>query len=204
MTILGAHVCSPTRALIWGDSEIYRDGVPSGTMRKLVVSPHTALAGVGTGRVSMTQLAERVLLEASSLDALLSELPAVLRPARRKLTTHRIESFRDTTTICTYVVVGVRSGRCSIFVFDEPNYSPERVNSIARPHAPELLATHPTEPEDIAGLAQEQVAALRCQLPLATGGTLTVAALSPHGVTARLLFDLARGVGVRLAPEAAA
>lgn len=153
MTILGAHVCSPTRALVWADNEIYRDGVPSGSMRKLTSA--RAQHSLGSGRVRIIEAADRTLIEKSSLDALLSELPHALRQARRKFLTHHVESFRDTTTACTYVVVGARLGRCSIFVLDEPDYEPVPVNSITLPHSPELLAMHPTEPEDIAGLAQE-------------------------------------------------
>lgn len=191
MTILGLHA-SHDHALLWADSQLYFHGEPSGHACKVALNGSAVIVGASAGNRGMALAAEEALLAATSLDECLITLPRVL-------TAVAVRRARD----CIYVACGRRRRSLAGFLFEGPSYQPRPIRSFTMPRAAEVASCNPQDPADAIDVAQGQLVALRREFPEATG-TLTVVALSPGGVRARLSFDLTRGIGARLPLEAAA
>jgi hypothetical protein len=193
VTILGAHLCAPDRALIWADTQIFRDGEPAGHVCKMAINPLAIIAGVGAGRTVIARAADRAVTAATSFDELIEILPGVLRLACSEYSTE----YAQAQPRCTYLTVGFshRFGRLAGFVFEEADYEPSLVSSFALPNVGGLASLHPAAPEDITGLAQQQIGELQRGLPGATGGALVIAVVTPHEITTRASFDLRTGSG---------
>ena len=183
MTIMGMH-CRADRAMAWVDSETFQNGCPAGFIEKLAVNHRARIIGIGAGRAMIAAAADDAALKAGSLDALIVDLPSVLRRAVVDVSTHSQSAPR-----CTYSLVGWsrRFGRLVCHRFDEPAYAAELVSTITLPHLDEVLAMGPEQPEDIIGVAQQQLAELRRRLPEATGGTLSIALMTRDQITVRKL-----------------
>ena len=192
MTICGFHVISPQRAIVWADTEIYKDGEAVGHVCKLAIGPLTGFAGTGTGSLGMIEAAGAVVSNAPSMRSALTALYATLAAQREDAGA----SARSLPDWWAYALVGFdpRFGRIVGQVLEsQADFAPRPTVAWCVPEIAEPPARVVDDHSALA-FATTQLIALRERMPGATGGgTLVLAELDGARITVRPAFDLATG-----------
>jgi hypothetical protein len=170
MTIIGVSAApSGNRAFLWADSEVYVKGRPVGHRKKVLTNSRAGVAAALTGTMYGLNVLGEFVLDCSSFDDLLSDLPAHLWEARCE--------FDDYTSGWSVVAAGrCRSGwiAAAILSVRENDVKAERVQSFTYPFVPMIRLDTVAS---ICTVAEYQMSELRKSWPLAGAGRLTVAAL---------------------------
>jgi hypothetical protein len=193
MTCIGFEVVSPGRALAWCDSEVFAEDVPTGDRVKLAVNSLAACVIVGTGRWGPFRDVADKLLSYQTFDEAIAALPQVMRRACQDFAALEIAA-RAPLRSQLFAAVGFsrRYGRIFGGTFNladdfEPIF-PQ--NSFMSPDIDSglVLDEHST-----ISAAHNQLAELQASLPMATGGALTLAEITPASVRCGPIFDFRAG-----------
>lgn len=191
MTILGYQIASDRRATVWTDSETYGpDHTPTGHVAKMAVNPLAVAALVGTGYIWVLQRAREHFVRCRTLNEALLELPEILRGAVQTMEPDRLRPAPLHNTVC---VVGFchRSRRMAgAILAEQSRFEPAPAREVVMPrvNAPSCEDVH-----SVISTAQDQVAALKCQV----SGALLVGRLEPTSVSVSQIFDFGRGLQLR-------
>jgi hypothetical protein len=195
LTCVGFSIISPDRALLWADAETYAQKAVSGTRSKITINVLAGLIATGTGRVStLIEGAEEISHRLSFEDAL-QRLPVALRQATRNPAALALAA-RSPMPFQVYAVVGFHHGyrRLVGATFDSRvDFEADLTLQFSAPFAPDLVE----DAESAIAAATAQMVEIKRDTPAATGGTLCIAELGPQGISARPVFDLARGIKLR-------
>jgi hypothetical protein len=194
MTILGMHLSPGGRsALIWCDSEFYRDEVAAGHTQKMAINVLLGVVIVGAGNGLTNKIAAECLQKAFNLDDFLSDLTEELRYYRKS---HPARSNTD----ATLAIAGWSHsfGRITGFVLcPSKDFTPIPASTFTYPVITDFASLHPENVGDVVGTAHAQMREVRKIIPSAGAGMLTVAEIWPDSITVRPLYDLGRGEFLR-------
>ena len=190
MTAIGM-VVNRESAMLWADTQVFRGDVAAEHVNKLVVNPTARLAAAGTGWCALAHAADRETITAMSLDALLVRLPSVLRHAAARIA-DEVDDASDFVSNC-YIIVGWsdRFRHLLGYTFRAGNgFKPERALTFASPAAPDLASMGAEIPDDLQGVAVEQIADLARTWKAEITGKVVIATVARSGVTARILLEM--------------
>ncbi len=190
MTAIGM-ILDGRRAVVWADTQAFRDDIPSFLTCKLMVNPTGRLVGCGTGWSNLLARADHAVTAAMGIDDLVRELP----PFLRLQAAHAAERRADPATFGenAYVVAGwsEQYRRLIGFTFLAGDYfTPVMVRTFASPAVGGIEAMDGSD-EELRGAVVEQIAALERGYHCRIGGRVLAATIGPHEVAARCLVDLA-------------
>jgi hypothetical protein len=154
MTIIGAHVSAGgTRALVWCDSEFYRDDVAAGHTQKMIVNPLIGAVAVGAGTIYTNLIAFEVLQNAVNFDEAVNAIRDDLRSAYLRPGYSRENG-------CTVLLVGWshRLRRIAGFAFSgSSEFAPRPITSLTSPAIADFEYLHPESAEDVVATAHAQM-----------------------------------------------
>jgi hypothetical protein len=194
LTCCGYNVIAPELGIVWADTELYAEGVPSRHRSKLSANAVGAIVGGGTGLVGFLREAEELVADALSFDQVVVDLPNRLARAARDLVEHRIAAA---STHQVYFACGWshQMGRILGAVFHAArNFAPVIALSFS---APAVEVGDVDGAEAVVAACQQQMLLVQQRNPRAGDGVICMARLTPSSITARPIFDLAAGRMVR-------
>jgi hypothetical protein len=192
VTVCGFAAIDLRRALVWCDSEVYREGEPSGEACKIAVNAFANIVGTGTGSLLMLAEAAATIQGSATVDDAVVRLPGALRAVHRAAAPS--VAARAMMALAAFVVVGrsPRFGRVVGWVLPaERDFLPALISAWC---CPAVDAANVLDEHGALAAAQAQLAELRRSLPNATGGTLMVATIDGDRITVGRAFDLATGL----------
>ena len=194
MTILGV-VAERDRILAWSDTEVFLDGKSHRHAAKLLLNS-LGFFTVGHGAAFLAREAASVIVDASSLDEAVAQMPARLRKMAAKLAT---VDCRDETWFFDQLVVAAgyseRHERMLAYRFGPGTFlEPVIATRVIAPSDDalgEAFGVHNVR--DVPAFARQQMLLLRKHLPDASGGALTVLEVRPNIMTVHTFpdFDVA-------------
>ncbi|HUC16346.1 MAG TPA: hypothetical protein VMA37_01500 [Acetobacteraceae bacterium] len=190
MTAIGVMV-DRDRAVLWADTQVFRDGVPSRHAPKLFVNPTARVAGCGTGWHALLRHAGHAVTAATCIHDLAEELPTLLRHQAARVADWRADP--ETFAENIYLAAGwsARYRRAVGYVFAATDYfAPTMVRTFASPPVPGIEAMEGRE-EELHGVVVEQLAELERIYDCTIGGNVIAATISRNEVAARVLVSLA-------------
>jgi len=207
MTLLGLIV-EPGRVVAWQDTEAFgRDGRPDGEFLKLSVSA-VGLVAAGTGSVPIIRCAGSVLQSELDIDAIERQMPGKLRRRAAELAAGKVienESWcaREVVVAAGFSpsarrMVGWRFTGAGFFAAVLASRIAMPTNDLIEGRLASICGL-----TDVLRVARQQIAALRqngCED--ATGGTLTVAELTPDEVHCWKFPEFDLRVATSLQPDA--
>lgn len=191
MTVLGAFLPDHDHAVLWADSAVFRwNNTATGRhARKLATNNLARTLGAGAGWSDLAQVGDDLVHRAKSFDGAVEQLPELLRrEASKAIRVSRPDpaSFASST----YLLTGYSeaAGRTLLCHLDAAAFFVPVVGVLELAPALEL-PPRPTCEADVLELAQLQMTELRRGVPEAGSGHLTVALLSPEGISLRTFRD---------------
>lgn len=194
MTILGA-IIQPDLVLCWTDTENYApDGTPAGRFNKLRVAACGPVIGFGGGWNDLLRYADTAVADSADVDEAAERVAAALRQhmVRSVTTNHAREP--DDFGHQVYVVAGwsPSCGRMLGYrLAARALFAPVLVSRIASPECDGFAAFSPSNDDQVARFARQQIEQLRAYCPAATGGDLLIGTLSSAGTFIRAERDFA-------------
>lgn len=192
MTVAGI-ASTPDGAIVWADSEVYRDGAQAGAYCKVSINPLAGIALTGCGWRGLLADAAAALQDAVSFDQLCDALPPVLRRSAAH-GRHELRLAPATTEGAAIAAVGFaeRFGRVVGIVWTAAaDFTPMLAIDWCSPRV--AGASYADTVDAAIAVASEQLGFVRREIPGATGGPLVVAELQRGVITAGRRFDLCRG-----------
>lgn len=201
MTILG-YQTSVERAVLWVDDLIY---MPPFTKpadwraNKLYINPLACCAAASTGSYAVSIAAGSILTEARTLDRAAKRMPAALRSefhetAKKRLKVMPAAYWRHS---CYLVGYSHAMGRMVGVVFDSAyEFEPYMRGAEMVPDVGGDLDV--SDEQAAIACAQMQVAYRRSCRSGDHGGVLTFAEITAAGIRCRPLWDLERGIALRM------
>lgn len=220
MTIIGAHIVSHHRALVWCDSEMYTstEAEPrersedefeyrASVLRKLerpgpMVNPYCH-RGQSEPQGHISKMSVNNLLfavtVATGTGLTLRIAGGLLQVARS--TAALVEDLeaelrkQDERSTVVLVAWSQRQSRFASFVFAHGrNYVPMLTTSVVLPAIDELTSLEYAE--DVVSTARKQMVEIKREIPRAGKGMLTVAELTPEAITIRPMFDFGKDAAI--------